>query len=193
MIWSDSNLINKLKDGEVVVMPTDTIYGLVGKAEYGYTVNRIYDLKKRAPEKPSIILLNDIKELEKFSVFLSEKQKEEIKKYWSFDENQDSKVVPTSIVLDCFDEELSYLHRGTKTLAFRIPALAELRNLLKETGPLIAPSANHEGKPPAKNIMEAKRYFGNAVDLYLDGGEITGKASKVIKLHKDGTVDILRE
>jgi L-threonylcarbamoyladenylate synthase len=85
------------------------------------------------------------------------------------------------------------LHRGTKTLAFRLPSSQSLRTLLIETGPLIAPSANPEGQAPAQNITEAKKYFGDLVDFYLDGGEIHGKASKVIKLHKDGSIHILRE
>jgi len=61
------------------------------------------------------------------------------------------------------------------------------------TGPLIAPSANPEGLPPARNLEEAKGYFGDSVDMYMDGGEINGKASRLVKLRKDGSVVILRE
>src|SRR5665811_1893127 len=49
----------------------------------------------------------------------------------------------------------------------------------------IAPSANPEGLSPAKDILEAKRYFNDSVDLYVDGGEIFNKASKVIKLNAE--------
>ena len=98
-----------------------------------------------------------------------------------------------SFVLDCIDEKFTYLHRGTKTLAFRLPAQKDLQRLLKQTGPLLAPSANIEGLPPAQNISEARKYFGDLVDLYIDGGTVVSKASKVIKLHKDGSVSILRE
>lgn len=181
--WSDPNLINALKEGKVAVMPTDTIYGVVGKAEDRSMVERIYALRKRNPEKPCIILISDAGELEKFSINLSKEQKNII----------ENSSVPTSFVLDRPNDTFSYLHRGTKTLAFRVPAQEELRNLLKQTGPLIAPSANPEGLPTAKNIKEAKSYFGEAVDIYIDGGEIEGKASRVIKLHKDGTESILRE
>jgi len=165
-------------------MPTDTIYGIVGRAEDISTVNRIYSLKKRAPEKPCIMLIGDIKELEKFSIILSKEQKEKLMKYWPG---------PVSVILDCPDDSFAYLHRGTKTLALRLPAQMELLSLLEETGPLIAPSANPEELLPAKNIGEAKKYFGNSVDLYIDGGEVSGKASKLIQLHKDGTITILRE
>lgn len=71
MDWNDTNLINTLKEGGVAVMPTDTIYGIVGQALNKDTVLRIYNLKKRAPEKPCIILIGDIEQLKLFSINLS--------------------------------------------------------------------------------------------------------------------------
>ena len=168
-------------------MPTDTLYGVVGKADSEETVRRIYKIRKRSPDKPCIVLIGDTNELKKFSVDISEEQKNKLEEYW-FTENR-----PTSIILDCPNEKFSYLHRGTKTLAFRLPHEKELRNLLLETGPLIAPSANLEKFPASENIEDAKKYFGDQVDLYVDGGGVVGKPSRVIKLHKDGTASILRE
>ena len=185
-IWDNEGLVSVLREGGVVVMPTDTIYGIVGKAESRETVNRIYDVRKRAPEKPCIILISDLSDLERFSVSISPIQKEKLKEFWS---GADA----ISVVLDCPGESLSYLHRGTSTLAFRIPHLEPLRALLRHTGPLIAPSANTEKFPQSETVDEARNYFGDLVDLYVDGGPIIGKASKVVRLHADGTVDILRE
>ena len=177
------NLIKVLKDGGIAVMPTDTIYGIVGLAQSSETVERIYNVRKRSPLKPCIVLIGDVSDLEKFSIDLSLEQKNELKKYWPG---------PNSIIFDCKDEKFLYLHRGTNTLSFRLPAQAELQNLLKQTGPLIAPSANIEGALPAKNILEAREYFGDSVDLYMDGGELIGKPSKVIKMDVHGLVTILR-
>lgn len=191
-IYKDENLIKTIRGGGVVVMPTDTIYGIVGQALNADTVERIYKVRQRAPEKPCIILIGDKNELNKFSINLSPEQENEISKYWSFDKTQDFKPGPVSIIFECSDKSLEYLHRGTESLAFRLPSDQNLQNLLKETGPLIAPSANPEGLTPAKDIKEARSYFSDAVDLYIDGGEISGKASKVIKLHNDGSVSILR-
>lgn len=181
-VWQDKNLVKVLEGGGVVVMRTDTLYGIVGKALDEKVVNRIYGARKRNPEKPCIILIHDIDELEKFSIKISEAQKNKIKEFRE----------PTSFILDCPNEAFSYLHRGTKTLAFRLPLQKDLQNLLKQTGPLIAPSANLEAKPPSENISQAKKYFGDLVDLYVDGGEIKGSPSKVIRLHKDGSVEVLR-
>ena len=183
-IWNNKNLIKVLKENGVVVMPTDTIYGMVGKAQEEFVVNRIYAIRKRNPTKPCIILIGDAEELEKFSIILTEKQKNKIEEYWPG---------PVSVVLDCPDPSLKYLHRGTKTLAFRLPTPQTLRDLILKTGPLVAPSANLETVPPNETIEDAKKYFGDAVDLYVDGGTIKNKASKLIKLHKDGSIDILRK
>jgi len=191
-MWNDENIIKVLKEGGVVIMPTDTIYGMLGRAEDETVVNRIYTLRKRNPSKPCIILIGDTKELEKFGVVTTKEQREKIKEYW-FTPSIAEGSRPISIILDCTEEKFSYLHRGTNTLAFRLPESEELRNLLFKTGPLVAPSANLETYPPNNNIADAKKYFGDSVDLYVDGGTLHNKASKLIKLHKDGSVSILRE
>jgi L-threonylcarbamoyladenylate synthase len=182
-VWADNNLVNTLAEGGVVIMPTDTIYGIVGQAKNRETVEKIYSLKKRQPEKPCIILVHDVSVLEKFSVILSAKQISTLNQYWPG---------PVSIIVDCPNDDLFYLHRGTNTLAFRIPKNENLRLLLSVTGPLIAPSANTEGANPAEDINQAREYFGVGVDLYVDGGYISGKASKLLRLDQDGSVEILR-
>ena len=182
-MWKNENLGKVLKEGGVVVMPTDTLYGVVGSALNQFVVERIYNIRKRNLEKPCIILISDITELDKFSIHLYPGQKKTLSGYWP---------APISAVIDCENDDFFYLHRGTRTLAFRVPENEELRILLTATGPLIAPSANLEARPPSRTISEAKEYFGDKVDLYIDGGEIRGKASKVIKLRRDGSIEILR-
>ena len=184
MKTSGKNLVEVLKNGGVAVMPTDTIYGIVGKAENAETVERIYKIRKRPPDKPCIILISGISELSKFGIVVRDAQKKMLNKNWPG---------PVSIILDCKDAPLSYLHRGTNTLAFRVPASESLQKLLKETGPLIAPSANPHGLPPATNISEAKKYFGDQVNLYMDGGTISGSPSKILRLHPDASVTMVRE
>ncbi len=192
-IWDDQNIVDVLKGGGVVVMPTDTIYGMVTKALDSVSVERIYQIRKRAPEKPCIVLIGDIQELQNFSIHLSDEQKTKLQEYWNVDQNSTEQKRPTSIIFDCSEERFAYLHRGTQSLAFRLPAQSELRELLLQTGPLIAPSANTEKFPASENIDDAKSYFGDDVDLYIDGGPIVSQASQVIKLHKDGSINILRE
>lgn len=190
--WEDKNIVEVLTRGGVVVMPTDTIYGMLGKAENQSAVENIYKIRNRDERKPCIILIGDISELNKFSVHVTEQQKVEIEKYWSTSDMENKEFRPVSIVLDCLDNKFKYLHRGTNTLAFRMPAIQPFRNLLLKTGPVIAPSANLEKFPENENIQDARKYFGDKVDLYVDGGEVRAQASKVIRLHTDGSVDVLR-
>lgn len=181
--WDNEDLARTLCEGGVAVMPTDTIYGMVGKALDSKVVNRIYEIRSRAPDKPCIILISAMAEMGNFGIKLTEEQKNIFEKYEE----------PTSIVVDCDNPDFEYLHRGTKTLAFRVPRVKELIDLLSKTGPLIAPSANIEKFPASESIEDAHKYFGDKVDLYVDAGPIVSKASKIIRLHPDGSTTILRE
>jgi len=77
-------------------------------------------------------------------------------------------------------------------LAFRLPKDRTLVRILKETGPLIAPSANLEGMVPAESIGQAKKYFGNKVDFYNGKKTIKGQASTLIEI-KNRKINILRQ
>jgi len=175
--------IEILKAGGIGVMPTDTIYGLVGSALSEKTVERIYKVRKRIPEKPLIILIGLTRDLNLFKIKLDKYSKEILNRIWP------GKI---SVILPCQSEKFSYLHRGTKTLAFRLPADVRLRNLLRKTGPLVAPSANPEGLRPAKNIEEAKKYFGKKIDFYITGKRADELPSTLIQI-KNRNIVILRQ
>ena len=183
-IYDNENLVNTLKEGGVVVMPTDTIYGILASALLPNAVERVYEIREREKSKACIILISDFKDLEKFGIEISESQKAEILQ---------EKDRALTFILDCDNENFSYLHRGNNTLAFRIPKDENLRNLIKQTGVLIAPSANKAGEKPSSNIEEAKEYFSNLVDLYIDGGRIEASPSIIIKFEKDGSIKVIRE
>jgi L-threonylcarbamoyladenylate synthase len=175
--------IEIIKNGGVGVLPTDTLYGLVASAFHQPAVERIYDLKERDTSKALIVLIGDFSDLETFGISLSHHQKDICEREWPGQ---------VSIILPCSPDKFSYIHRGNNSIAFRLPADLELRSFLHKTGPLVAPSANPEGKSPAKNIEQVKEYFDENVDFYLDGGERAGNASKLISL-KEGGIKVLRE
>ncbi len=168
-------LIEILKEGKIAVMPTDTIYGVLGSAFNEKTVERIYEIRKREKTKPFIILISDLSDLKKFGIKIKPFQRRLIKKFWPG---------AVSLIFDCKSKKFEYLHRGKKSLALRLPKPKWLRNLLEKTGPLVAPSANLAGKKPATTIEEAKKYFGFKVDFYLDAGKIEGKPSTIIDIRK---------
>ncbi|MBI2599571.1 threonylcarbamoyl-AMP synthase [Candidatus Daviesbacteria bacterium] len=179
-----SDVIALLDKGNVGVLPTDTIYGLVGSALNRDVVEKIYRLRQRVKDKPMIILIASLNDLNKFNIKLTDTQKEFLKKIWPN---------PLSVVLPCFSEKFFYLHRGKKSLAFRMPKDGNLLEMLKQTGPLVAPSANFEGEPPAENINQAKKLFGNKVSFYIDKGKRKAIPSTLIELSDNGTIKILRQ
>lgn len=90
--------------------------------------------------------------------------------------------------------ELAYAHKLLNGLPFRIPNNTTLQNLAKEAGPIATTSANLPGKPPVATIEEAIELFGDNVDFYVDGGEVKNQqASKIIKIHDNGEVEVIRE
>lgn len=168
---------------KISVIPTDTLYGIVASALDVSAVQRLYAVRGRNPEKPCIILMAGADELSRFGITPNRRIKRFLDSVWPG---------PVSVILPVSGDEFAYLHRGTHSLAFRVPKNDYLQKLLRETGPLLAPSANPEGKPPAETITEARAYFGDAVDQYVDGGRLTGEPSTVIDLQTETPV-ILRQ
>ncbi len=173
-----------LRQGKIGVIPTDTLYGLVAAASDEAAVERVYALKGRTPSKPCIILISSLDDLAQFGLAPTEKRRETLSRYWPG---------PVSIVLACGPGIPEYLHRGTKSLAFRLPDDTRLQQFLSKSGPLIAPSANPEGLPPATSIEEAAGYFGNHVDFYIDGSSRLGTRSTLIALDEHDSIKIIRE
>ncbi len=181
--WEKS--IKILKQGGIIIAPTDTIYGVLGSALNKKTVERIYKVRARDKGKPCIVLISSFDQLDSLSVKISDLEKKFLKTFWP------GKV---SVVLDCKHKKFSYLHRGTDTIAFRMvgPKNKNLYQIINKAGPLSAPSANPEGLPSAKNISEAKKYFGSKVDLYINGGTKISKPSTLVRF-KEGVIQVLRQ
>lgn len=162
-------IIKTIKAGGLVVMPTDTIYGVVAAALNPEAVKRLSILKQWGENKPFIILIGDLSDLTKLGIKITAAQEAKLAHWW-----------PGSISVILGD------------VACRLPADPNLRELLRQTGPLVAPSANLADQPPATTIAEAKAYFGDQVELYVDGGRLVGEPSTLVKLTPDGEVIILR-
>lgn len=173
----------KIKKGAVVVLPTDTIYGICGSALDKRTVEKIYNFRRRASSKPMIILIESEKQITDLGVKLPNEVFEMLFKLWPN---------PLSVVVDAPYKKLHYLHRVKNSLAFRMPNNEFLLKLLKISGPIVAPSANFEGEEPAKNVDEAMNYFKDSVEIYIDDGELKSKPSTVAKL-ENNELEVLRE
>jgi len=168
----------ELKSGKIGVIPTDTLYGIVCSAFDKKSIEKMYELRKRDLKKPMIVLISSLKDLK---LFKAEIDKKTAGKYWP---GKVSIIIPV--------KKFEYLHRGKKSLAFRIPDDENLIKILKISGPIVAPSANIEGKEPAATIEEAKKYFGEKINFYLGAGKLKSKPSKIISLLK-GKVEVVRK
>lgn len=166
--------------GAVGVLPTDTVYGLVARASDQAAVKRLYDLKLREG-KPGTIITANIEQLE--TLGLKRRYLKAVEQFWPG---------AMSVIIPC-GPELEYLHEGVGSLAVRIPDDENLQKLLEQTGPLLTSSANHPGEPTAMNVDEAKAYFGDKVDFYEDGGDLSGRAPSTIIRVVDDAIEIVRE
>lgn len=178
----DPALAAELAGGTIGVLKTDTLYGIVASARHQAAVERVYQIRGRTPAKPCIILIADTDQLLTPAPVSA---RHVLAEHWPG---------PVSIILPVEKSVPEWLHRGSGSLAYRVPADEELRRLLGRTGPLIAPSANPEGRPPARNIEEAKNYFGDGVDFYVDSGSVPEDMppSQLLRVGPDGSTEKLR-
>lgn len=177
------SIIKYIIKGKIGVIPTDTIYGVVASAWSKKTVERAYKIMKRNPKKPFVILIGSIADLALFNIKLDTATRNILEKVWP------GKV---SVILPITSAKFQYLHRGTKTLAFRLPKKQSLLKLLKKTGPLISSSANPQGKKPAETIAEARKYFADMIDFYVSGGRMKSLPSTLVEI-KNGQVCVIRK
>jgi L-threonylcarbamoyladenylate synthase len=184
--WLEATKI--LNNGGVAVIPTDTLYGLVGSAFSTEAVERIYRIKGRDDNKPCIILITSYEDLDMFGVEYKEGQKL-LHNFWP---GKVSVILP--IKSKSSQNKFTYLHKDTDTLSFRMIGSRNknLFNLINTVGPLVAPSANPQGLEPAENITQAKKYFGDSVDFYVSSGTKKSKPSTLV-LYKNGKFTVLRQ
>lgn len=178
---SEPKLVDLLKSGNVGVLPTDTVYGLVACATNIDAVMRLYALKHRE-RKPGTLIAANLEQL--MELGLNKRSLRAVADYWP---------ASLSVVIPCSSPELEYLTQGLGSLASRIPADEALRRLLEQTGPLITSSANNPGEAPANNLTEAENYFGEEVDFYVDGGDLSGRSASTVIRIVDDAIEVLRQ
>lgn len=160
-----------LEEGSVVVIPTDTVYGLVARLDRPQGIERIFEIKNRSRSKPLPILVGDIKTARTLADFTA----------YALETAMSSWPGPVTLVLDVLDDLPDVGGDGT-TVGLRIPDHPFALELLRQTGPLVGTSANPAGKPTGHTLAEVLAALGNGPDLYVDGGTLDAAPSKVISL-----------
>ncbi len=153
--------------GELIVLPTDTVYGVGCDAFNPEAVRRLLDAKGRGPDAPPPVLIPGIPTLDALAENVPDEVRTLVKAFWP---GALTVIVPAR-------ESLTWdLGETHGTVALRMPDNDIALELLSETGPLAVSSANLTGHPAALTIAQAFDAFGDAVSAYLDGGPSVARA-----------------
>lgn len=148
----------------MIAFRTDTFYGL-GADPFDVTaVARIRTLKGR-DDKPILLLISDLNQLERLVVESSQEFSDLAAKFWPG---------PLTIIGKAVDDLPHEITAGTGTVGVRLPNDETVRQLVRDCGGVLtATSANPAGRNPARSAEEVRAYFPEGLDLIVDGGEVT--------------------
>ena len=149
--------------GELIVIPTDTVYGIAADAFSPAAVQRLLDAKGRGRDSPPPVLIPSIAALDALAENVPDEVRALVAEFWP---GGLTVILParSSLSWDLGDA------RGT--VALRMPSNQVALDVLAETGPLAVSSANLTGKPAAHTSAQARADLGDTVSLYLNGGEV---------------------
>lgn len=162
-----------IKKGGIVAFPTETVYGLGADAWNASSIAKVFEAKGRPSDNPLIVHVSSEEDIHDFAIDIPEKAHLLIEKFWPG---------PLTIVLKKRIEVLDAVTAGLATVALRMPDNEIALALIKKTGPVVAPSANHSGKPSPTKAEHVLTDFGEELPI-LDGkATAIGLESTVIDL-----------
>lgn len=165
--------VDALRRGELVVLPTDTVYGIAADAFTPSAVGALLEAKGRTREMPVPVLLGSWRTLDGIADEVTDRMRELVETFWPGGLTLVIRHAPT----------LSWdLGETRGTVAVRMPLHPVTLAVLEQTGPLAVSSANRSGLPPAPDAAEAARQLGTAVAVYLDGGSSGTGPSTILDL-----------
>jgi L-threonylcarbamoyladenylate synthase len=163
--------VTAVLNGELVVLPTDTVYGLGVDAFSPAAVTRLLTTKGRGRDMPPPVLVGTVRAATALVEDLGPDGQRLIDEFW-----------PGGLTIVCrAARTLSWDLGDTKgTVAIRMPEDAVALDLLRETGPMAVSSANMTGQPAATTAVLAREQLGDAVSVYLDNGTVSGGVASTI-------------
>lgn len=172
-----------LKQGNVCIIPTDTVYGFSGivdtKKRQFQTDSKIRSIKGRSETKPFIYLID---EPEKIKLYSDAKIPDEILNLWPGPLTIIVPIKPDSDLVSAFS-----------TVAFRCPGDAWLRNVIKQVGaPIFSTSVNYSGQPVCETEQDIIDNFEKSVDLVVCDGDKIGSVPSTIISISDNTIKVIR-
>ena len=166
-----------LARGGLVVFPTETLYGLGADARSDAAVERLVAVRGREAGKPILVLVRDVAMAETVAAEMPEGARRLAARFWPG---------PLTLVLRARPGLSAALTAGSGTIGVRAPGHPAAAAIVDGLGgPVTAPSANPPGGTPPRRLDEARAYFGDRVDVYVDGGELPGGGSTVASVDGD--------
>ena len=164
-----------IRQGALVAVPTETVYGLAGSGFNESAVERIYEVKGRPEVKPLSLMVPGPEAFEKCCTEVPEAARVLAERFWPG---------PLTIVLPAREEIPGVVLAGGHTVGLRCPDHPLTLRLLRECAlPLAAPSANPSGEPSPKTAQQVLGYFDGKIEAVIDGGECgIGRESTIIDL-----------
>lgn len=182
-----------IRKGELVVIPTDTVYGVAADPTNPEAVARIFAAKHRPAQKAVQVLLPSLDDLPHFGLSLPAPLDKLAR---AFCPGGFSPICVAEPDCPFATVRIAENERFTCTQGVRIPDSAAALAILEATGPLATSSANRSGDASAQTVEEAAAELGDAVALYLDGGPTPGPVSSTVvaaDLDTEDGIAILRE
>jgi len=174
-----------LARGEVIVFPTETLYGLGADALNSGAVDKVFQLKGRDRDNPIPVLIADPAMLDMLVAAIPERAKALMDTFWPG---------PLTLVLPARNDIPKPLVSANGGIGVRIssqPIATQLVASLRR--PLTATSANPSGKRPARTVAEAKGYFSDTIKVFIDGGTLESKTGSTVAEVLESEVKIIRE
>ncbi len=163
-----------LASGGVVLLPTDTIYGLHVIATSPAAVSRIAAIKGRGDDKPFVVLASSIQQVEALGAHIGAGARRVLEQLWPG---------PLTAILSL--EKPIAASRGQSSIAIRVPDRDWLRALIERTGALASTSANRSGDEPITSPNELSNHLRASIDFIVDDGILEGKASTIVDFTSD--------
>jgi len=158
-----SRVRESLARGEVAAIPTETFYAVAADPTNEAGVERVFAIKRRDDRKPLLVLFSQREQLERLGVEAAPDALDRFFRIWP---------APLTVVFRL--RQPIAASRGSSTLAVRMPAAADVRELLSAVGPVTGTSANRSGDPPLADPDDLARRLGADLDLLVDGGRTPG-------------------
>lgn len=160
-----------IRAGGVVILPTDTLYGLHADARNAGAIARIQACKSREEAKPLLVLCSSPGQARELGVSMPAATEAALDAIWP---------APLTAILPL--REPVAASAGAATIGVRVPAIGWLRELAEVTGPIASTSVNYAGQPPATGAELVPREIEEAVDGIADAGTLEGSPSTIVDL-----------